>query len=111
VARIRTIKPEFWATTQQAWTHGYSVYVVQERRSGPIKIGIASHPLQRLTALQSGNPRKLTLRAVFCGNREDCKAVEKYILQVFSSFSVLGEWLSCDLMTVLNEISKFAVQP
>lgn len=107
--RIRSIKPEFWNTAQQPWEHGCSVYVVQERRNGPIKAGIASHLLQRLSSLQCGNPRKLSLKAVFCGARSDCHSIEKHVLTSLSKFLVLGEWLSCGITLATDEISKFEV--
>lgn len=40
------------------------VYFVQEEDGGPVKIGQAQNPLVRLTELQTGNPRRLTIRAL-----------------------------------------------
>lgn len=107
MARIRSIKPDFWGNAQDAWTHGCSLYVIQERRKGPVKVGIAEHPIRRLSALQGGNPRSISLRAIFVGSREDCRFVEGAILFRFSGRGLVGEWLDVRLDEVLAEVSPF----
>lgn len=107
MSRIRTIKPDFWVGQQQAWPFGCALYVVQERRSGPVKVGIANHPIRRVCALQCGNPRRISLRSIYVGQRSDCRFVEGAILFLFSGRSLVGEWLDVPLGEVLAEVQHF----
>lgn len=107
MARIRSIKPQAWVSQQQIWEHEYSIYVIQERRKGPVKIGVAGHPFRRLSALQGGNPRVISLRAVYVGTRADCRWIEGAVLFRFSGRAVRGEWLDVPLEEVLAELDTF----
>lgn len=66
----------------QRWT-----YVVQGEHGGPIKIGIAERPLQRLTSLQTGNPHKLRVVAMFKGER-----FENLLHDRYKQRRLHGEW-------------------
>ena len=107
MARIRTIKPDLWVNSNAAWPHGCSLYVIEEQRPGPIKVGIAEHPIRRLSTLQCGNPRQLHLRAVYSGKREDCRWVEGAILFRFAGSVLRGEWIAEPLTDILAELGDF----
>jgi hypothetical protein len=108
MARIRSIKPEFWRTNQDAWTHARSaLYIIQEKKRGPLKVGIAGHPIRRLSMLQCGNPRKLHLRAVYEGTDEACMFVERWLLEQFEGSRIIGEWIHADLDDVLIALLQF----
>jgi hypothetical protein len=106
--RIREIPSALWVRDKDVWPHGCSVYVIEEQRPGPVKVGIAEHPIRRLGQLQVGNPRELNLRAVFVGNRPDCAFVEAAIKFRFSGSLLRGEWLVEPLESVLREVSDLA---
>jgi hypothetical protein len=46
---------------------------------GPIKIGVASYAISRLTQLQAGSPKKLELLATFPGDRATETAIHKQL--------------------------------
>jgi hypothetical protein len=107
MARIRSIKPEFWKKEQEAWGFAReNLYLVREGEDGALKIGIAGHPVRRLASLQCGNHRKLNLVAVYSGSAAACMAVERYVLRHFGPTS--GEWFWADIDDVLKFIGVFA---
>lgn len=108
MARTRTIKPEEWVRNADAWPHGCSIYLIEEQRPGPVKVGIAEHPIRRLSTLQCGNCRHLYLRAVFAGDRKDCAFVEGAIKFRFMGSILRGEWIAEPLAAVLAELEVFA---
>ena len=66
------------------------VYFVQVGEDGPIKIGLASHPGRRLSALQAANPYNLYMRAV-CGGGI---AAERRLHEVFAKDRIRLEWFN-----------------
>jgi hypothetical protein len=75
---------------------GSVIYVIQEQPNGPVKIGYTEGDVQdwricvkgRLESLQTGNPRRLAVVAVFDGNMK----VERALHAKFWSFRLRGEW-------------------
>lgn len=111
MGRIRTIKPESWKRDCEVWGHGKgNLYVVQEGRAGPVKVGIAGHPVRRFAKLQCGNPRALYLRAVFEGEPSDCAEIEKAAHRFFAGRAIRGEWLRVALPDVLAFVSAFEAE-
>jgi len=85
MARIRTIKPEFWTDSKTAnGAKPYWIYCIVENGSeeiGPCKIGIANNLGKRLSSLQSGNWRPLVLIwKIRVSDRDWAKNVEQYCL-------------------------------
>lgn len=106
MARIRSIHQKFWKPENQAWgTARAHLYVIQEGDNGPLKIGIAGHPNRRLGMLQSGNYRRLYLRAVYEGTDTACKQIEHYAHRAFERAG--GEWFYADLEDVVKFLSIF----
>jgi hypothetical protein len=115
MARIRTLK-EMWLERGLAATVPvFTLYCVAERGSeqtGPCKIGIATHPWSRLSALQGGNFRPLTMVwQVRMAGREQARDVEQWCLMRFrpNCYSVGGvttrlasEWVDQTPWTVLQ---------
>lgn len=66
------------------------VYFVQDGTDGPIKIGLADNPEQRLSSLQVGNPRPLTLLATF--QTWEPRKDEAQIHARFAEHRIRGEW-------------------
>lgn len=106
--RLEMLQPEKWLRDKDAWTLGCTLYVVEEQHPGPIKVGVAEHPIRRLSSLQCGNPRQLHLRAIYTGLRSNCLWVESAILFRFSGSLLRGEWLAERLSDVLREIDELS---
>lgn len=105
---IKRLEVSEWRKDGEAWGRARTnLYVVQEGDDGPLKVGVAGHPVRRLMMLQTGNHRKLYLRAVYEGHESKCVAVERYILAYFESIG--GEWFLADLNDVIKVIDAFSV--
>lgn len=65
------------------------LYFIQQGKSGPIKIGIATDLVRRLLQLQNGNPEQLCLLRALRGADY---AVEAKVHERFAKERVLGEW-------------------
>lgn len=65
------------------------VYVIQHEL-GPVKIGRAKNPRERLGNLQISSPFKLTLKQTVTPN--DAKEVEEYLHHHFQKYHMRGEW-------------------
>lgn len=99
------ITPEQAAAGQKSWLEtrkkpGY-VYFVQEEDGGPFKIGWAADPKRRLAGMQTGNPRKLCIRAMVSGRR----SLERTMHDRFAGHRLAGEWFtSCEeIATYIEE--------
>lgn len=108
---LRRIDQAAWGRNKDIWDKGCSVYLIEEQHPGPVKVGIAEHPIRRLSILQCGNPRQLFLRSVYCGSRDDCKWIEGAIKFRFSSSILRGEWIAESLATVEAELEYFCERP
>jgi hypothetical protein len=77
------------------------VYFIQSGTSGPVKIGLSKTPVQRVSKLQTGNPRELILRHVIPGDR----GIEEQLHDRFRAARIRGEWFG---RTYLSMILTFA---
>lgn len=68
------------------------VYFIQMEDIGPIKIGYAKNYHNRLRALQSANPRKLTLLYATPGSQEDEQMIHRQIRARHPDLCMRGEW-------------------
>lgn len=66
----------------------YYIYFIQEEADGPIKIGVAKQPADRIKQLQGANPRQLFLRGVKTGFVRDERALHKKL----AASRIRGEW-------------------
>lgn len=117
--RIRTIKPELWLQTDTRSKPEFSVYCIAESGSedvGPCKIGIATHMNKRLSALQGGNFRPLTLVwQIRVSDRNQAKDTEQHCLGRFrpSPYSpkidcqLESEWVSSAPLIVLSAAVEY----
>lgn len=67
-----------------------NLYVIREEEDGPVKIGLARKPAERLLTLQQGNPRRLSL---VCSLPLRAEA-EKRLHLALKPDLVLGEWFA-----------------
>jgi hypothetical protein len=73
------------------------VYFIQSGTSGPVKIGLFKTPIQRVSKLQTGNPRELILRHVIPGDR----SVEDELHDRFKAACIRGEWFGRAYLSVI----------
>lgn len=71
-----------------------------------IKIGRAAHPLWRMSELQVGNHRRLTLLRSWVGSRNDIKALERYVHATFDQRRVAGEWFRISVAEIEDAVAK-----
>lgn len=64
------------------------MYAIQAGEDGPIKIGLAAKPWERLATLQTANPVRLHGRAAWRGS----PAEEKALHEMFATDRLEGEW-------------------
>jgi excisionase family DNA binding protein len=76
------------------------VYFIQGAAGGPIKIGVAHTPEQRLRELQVGHPTALVIRKVMPGG----VAYERELHTRFARARLCGEWFR-----PTDELCRFAV--
>ncbi|WP_156038085.1 GIY-YIG nuclease family protein [Acidiphilium angustum] len=95
MARIRSVHPGLWSQKSRKSESGiWHLYLIQEGESGAVKVGIARNAFWRLSDLQSGNPRKLNMRAIWeADSRFDAASFEASVLHSFKGDRLTGEWL------------------
>jgi hypothetical protein len=66
------------------------IYFIRALTGGPIKIGTAANPWQRVATLQTGNPQKLCVVAVIHGGKPE----ESNLHSRFAACRTQGEWFN-----------------
>jgi len=81
------------------------IYFIRAGASGPIKIGFADDPAQRLVALQNSHWENLTLLRVIDGPKD----LEKRYHETFKSGHIRSEWFKFDarMLTIDSDISEW----
>jgi hypothetical protein len=102
VAHIKKIDVASLPAQQDAQALGCVLYVIEEAGSGHFKIGIAGHPRRRLSGLQCGNFRKLSLVAAYQGSRAHCRKIELVALRFFRA-APGSEWVWVDSLAEITE--------
>jgi hypothetical protein len=93
--------------------HGWHVYVVAESGDAcHVKIGTAANIKYRLSSLQPGNPRKLTLVASWHFNsRADALSVERAALAAVGDGRLVGrDWIKVSPALVVSLVEETIVQ-
>lgn len=99
---------------RRAWTKDTAgfIYFAQLglRFSGPIKIGWARDPAQRVGELQMGTPDEIRLLSTLAGT----SALEKQLHQFFAAHRIRGEWFRWsedlwDLATGKERLEDYAL--
>lgn len=81
------------------------IYVIAEAGSGFIKVGVAQNPRARLSTLQTGNPRKLSLEFVHeCQSRLAAEQVEYRAHGTMLRWRKEGEWFDVPLDHAIQEV-------
>ena len=72
------------------------IYLIREGLTGPVKIGTAQNIEQRLSALQTGNPRELHLIGILPEGHKQ----EQELHTQFASCHIRGEWFALNTSEV-----------
>jgi len=83
------------------------IYIIGDTES-PYKIGFTKDPEKRLSTLQTGNPKKLTIHYKEQINENEVKFIEKQIHKELKRKKISGEWFDISLDDAIAEI-KYAV--
>ncbi len=87
-----------------------NVYVIQAGNSkGPIKIGVADSPLDRMDKLQTGNHVELVMLATIpCASKMNAYHLETSLHKEFGALKIRGEWFQgkIKLFDVLKQAEK-----
>lgn len=77
-----------------------SLYAIQAGEDGPVKIGLARKPWERLAALQTANPVRLRGIAAWSGSVDQ----EKALHELFAADRLEGEWFkpSAELLALVD---------
>ena len=79
--------------TVKRWRDSCFVYVVEDRKSKAVKIGIAKNPDGRLASLQVGNPRPLRIYQCYETISSDrARDIEILAHKALASRRLVGEW-------------------
>jgi hypothetical protein len=91
--------------TRMGEIHGWYVYLVEEEGSEFCKIGTALTIDHRLSGLQHGNPRPLSLaKSWHFASRKGALAAERKALELCGALRVVGrDWMKC------SEIEAIAI--
>lgn len=83
------------------------IYIARMGTDGPVKIGIAANPLERIAKIQRALPEKMIVIQLVKGGR----AGETMLHKRFAHLRLLGEWFTyCDEMTHdFGDLSKLRV--
>jgi len=77
------------------------LYLISESEKGPVKIGVAKNPLDRISELQVGNPKRLRLTGAWSmWTRSDAFDMERAVLEDVAPRRLVGEWVDADESTM-----------
>jgi hypothetical protein len=102
MARLRKMTVEELPKAQEVQRVLCCLYVIQEADDSHFKIGVAGHPVRRLSDLQAGNRRRLALVSAYAGSKADCLYVEKVALRFFRA-PPGSEWVWVENLTEITE--------
>lgn len=77
------------------------IYFIQGVNGGPIKMGMSYQPEIRLKQLQTGYPYKLQIIFLI---KEAVSYMDEFLQEKFSSYKLLGEWYSPEIIKMLDKI-------
>lgn len=83
------------------------IYVIAESTSGPCKIGITTDPRFRLSILQNGNPRKLTLahyKQINYLSRLEYERVAHALAG--AAYQLVGEWFDITTDSAVRAVDE-----
>ena len=73
------------------------VYIISDGEWGPVKVGVAARPENRVRELQVGNPKRLKLVDWWqFKTRDEAFTVERNILEEMAPYRMVGEWIGAD---------------
>lgn len=87
-------------------------FIIEEPYAGYVKIGRTKNPQQRLTNLQTGNPRKLLIfREIPCNNLAAAQVIENELHAQYKKFRAHREWFKLSKTEISKIHSEFVDPP
>jgi Meiotically up-regulated gene 113 len=89
--KLQAAEVEAWLERRDRQTQGDDdrlVYFVQAESGGPVKIGSAADPEERLRTLQAASAERLVIRGVRLGGFKE----ERRLHRRFARYHLRGEW-------------------
>lgn len=81
------------------------VYIMQANRY--VKIGVSRNPDVRRKTMQTGNPNKIMVIALFpFGSSREAYEEEKRLHEYLANFNVYGEWFSAKCLKVAKKYNQ-----
>jgi DNA-binding transcriptional regulator YdaS (Cro superfamily) len=84
-----------------------AVYAIRGGQKGPIKLGSADAPAERLAALQTAHYEKLLLIRTWAGGFSE----EKWLHHLFRSYRLVGEWFDISEADLPDSLDRLPVKP
>lgn len=85
---------------------GTYVYVVSAADPGPVKVGFARDPWNRLRSLQGGNHQRLHLRALLWCEDYSAALVESGVHARLDRFRIRSEWFGVSVAEARDALRK-----
>lgn len=85
---------------------GLWIYLIQVEGTDFTKIGFSENPKKRLSDLQTANPHKLNMIAMYqsVNHKTEVKLAERFLHKKFKGYNVRGEWFSCVNVDVVTDL-------
>jgi hypothetical protein len=76
--------------------------------AAPVKVGVSSDPLRRLSQLQSGSPQRLRIAHLFpLPDRGVALEIERALLAIKHKHRLMGEWLDLEPVIAASLIGLY----
>jgi predicted GIY-YIG superfamily endonuclease len=82
------------------------LYIIQQKGTNTIKIGISDNVRRRVRELQTGSPHKLVVvRTLNCPDRDTAERLEKLSHRRYAKYRLEGEWFNLPPQKVVNDLN------
>lgn len=101
-----------WLKVRKGERSGEPCFVYAMSDGEAIKIGVSKLPSGRIQSVQTGNPRIITVVAVWmlCSERH-ARELEKRLHRQLREYRLMGEWFAVDVEHIQKEIDAIAIPP
>lgn len=90
-------------------------YLIQDKNKGPIKIGVATNPVTRLSQIQTCYPYRLRIILIFKippGESLSARCIESYLHLWLKEYRLIGEWFQPEVFDILmSDIKLCSISP
>lgn len=82
------------------------LYIMKQEPNGPYKIGVSQNPIVRLSTVQVGNPKEISLVETINPEKFCARTIEKKAKQILDMHHLRGEWYDTSLDVVRSSIHQ-----